>query len=63
MPRADYEVIRGNKKAENDDVIEITTTDQAFAADVEAWCRRTGNTFLGIASEKGITKASVKKDV
>jgi NADPH-dependent 2,4-dienoyl-CoA reductase/sulfur reductase-like enzyme/peroxiredoxin family protein/rhodanese-related sulfurtransferase/TusA-related sulfurtransferase len=49
------------KKAENDDVIEITTTDQAFAADVEAWCRRTGNTFLGIASEKGITKASVKK--
>jgi CoA-disulfide reductase len=49
------------KKAENDDVIEITTTDQAFAADVEAWCRRTGNTFLGIASEKGIAKASVKK--
>lgn len=49
------------KKVENDDVIEITTTDQAFAADVEAWCRRTGNTFLGMNSEKGIAKASVKK--
>jgi peroxiredoxin family protein/TusA-related sulfurtransferase len=49
------------KKADNDDVIEITTTDQAFAADVEGWCRRTGNTFLGMDSEKGIARASVKK--
>ena len=49
------------KKVENNDVIEITTTDQAFAADVEAWCRRTGNTFLGMNSEKGIAKASIKK--
>ena len=49
------------KKAAIADVIEITTTDQAFAIDVEAWCRRTGNTYLGIESEKGISKALVKK--
>jgi len=49
------------KKAADADIIEITTTDQAFAADVEAWCRRTGNAFLGIESEKGISKALVRK--
>jgi len=49
------------KKVEKDDIIEITTTDQAFAADVEAWCRRTGNTFLGMNAEKGIAKATIKK--
>lgn len=43
------------------DIIEISATDPAFAADVKAWCRRTGNTFLGIESEKGIMKASLKK--
>jgi CoA-disulfide reductase len=49
------------KKAEDGDVIEIKTTDPAFASDVEAWCRRTGNTFGGMSSEKGVSKAVVKK--
>jgi len=47
--------------AKEGDIIEISATDPAFAADVKAWCRRTGNTFLGIESEKGIMKASLKK--
>jgi len=49
------------KNAENGDIIEIKTTDPAFATDVEAWCRRTGNTFGGLSSEKGISKAIIKK--
>lgn len=49
------------KNAEDGDIIEIQTTDPAFAADVEAWCRRTGNTFGGLISEKGISKATIKK--
>ena len=49
------------KNAESGDVIEIKTTDPAFATDVEAWCRRTGNTFGGVSSEKGISKAIIKK--
>lgn len=49
------------KDSEDGDVIEITTTDPAFATDVKAWCRRTGNTFLGMESDKGITRAVVKK--
>ncbi|WP_092641950.1 DsrE/DsrF/DrsH-like family protein [Acetanaerobacterium elongatum] len=49
------------RNAADGDIIEIKTTDPAFAADVEAWCRRTGNTFGGVSSEKGIATALVKK--
>lgn len=49
------------KTATEGDVIEITTTDPAFAADVDAWCRRTGNTFISMESEKGIAKAVIEK--
>lgn len=49
------------KAANQGDAIEISTTDPAFGADVEAWCRRTGNTFGGLSSEKGILKAVVIK--
>lgn len=49
------------KNALDGDIIEIKTTDPAFAADVEAWCKRTGNTFGGVKSEKGISKAIIKK--
>lgn len=49
------------KNAADGDVIEIKTTDPAFASDVEAWCRRTGNTFGGVQSNKGISTAVIKK--
>ncbi len=49
------------KNAKEGDIVEITATDPAFGADVKAWCRRTGNTFLGMDSDKGITKATLKK--
>mgnify|MGYP000865092646 CR=1 FL=1 len=43
------------------DVIEVQSSDPAFAADVEAWSKRTGNTFMGIETEKGISTALLKK--
>ena len=49
------------KEAEEADTIHIKTTDPAFASDVEAWCRRTGNTFLGMESDKGVSEAAVRK--
>lgn len=49
------------KNAADGDVIAIKTTDPAFAADVEAWCRRTGNTFHSVQSEKGVSKATIQK--
>lgn len=51
------------RNAAEGDIIEITTTDQAFAADASGWCKRTGNTLLDIESEKGISKAFIKKGV
>lgn len=47
--------------AENGDIIEITTTDPAFASDIGNFCRRTGNVLLGIESSGGISTARVRK--
>lgn len=49
------------KVANEGDTIEIKTTDPAFATDVEAWCRRTGNIYGGLTSEKGISNAIITK--
>ncbi len=43
------------------DVVEISTTDPAFAGDLEGFCRRTGNTLIGTESSKGIALARVQK--
>lgn len=48
-------------EASNDDVIEIATTDPAFASDIEGYCRRTGNMFVGMTNEKGVSTATIKK--
>lgn len=51
----------GMKAAPDGAVVEITTTDPTFCTDVEGWCRRTGNTFIGSDCTKGISKTVVKK--
>lgn len=47
--------------AKDGDTIEISTTDPAFAADLEGFCRRTGNRFLGMESKNGVSIAQVGK--
>jgi len=39
-------------KINNGDIIEVSATDSGFARDVEAWCRRTGNTLLKTEKNK-----------
>lgn len=50
----------------NGDIIQVSATDSGFSKDVEAWCRRTGNTLLKVEKEgkknivylqKGISQA------
>ncbi|MCL1859195.1 MAG: DsrE/DsrF/DrsH-like family protein [Oscillospiraceae bacterium] len=48
-------------QARDGDIIEISTTDPAFASDIEGFCRRTGNEFLGMTGDKGISTAKIKK--
>lgn len=38
-------------KINDGDVIQVSATDSGFAKDVEAWCRRTGNTLLKVEKE------------
>ncbi len=49
------------KEASPDETIEISTTDPAFARDLEGFCRRTGHQFKGINSSKGVSVARIKK--
>ncbi len=43
------------------DVVEISTSDPAFAGDIEGFCRRTGNVLVGMESSKGISTVKIQK--
>ncbi|MEI7884149.1 MAG: DsrE/DsrF/DrsH-like family protein [Clostridia bacterium] len=49
------------KAANIGDLIEISTTDPAFASDIEGYCRRTGHIFVGMSNDKGISVAKIEK--
>ena len=49
------------KDAGDGDTIEISTTDPAFALDIEGFCRRTGNSFEGMSQKAGVVVARIKK--
>ena len=49
------------KEANAGDTIEISTTDPAFASDIEGFCRRTGHVFGGMTSAKGVSIAKITK--
>ena len=49
------------KAARAGDVLEITTTDPAFASDAESFCRRTGNRLISLSESKGISTAVIQK--
>ncbi|HZW48786.1 MAG TPA: DsrE/DsrF/DrsH-like family protein [Bacillota bacterium] len=49
------------REASEGDLIEISTTDPAFASDLEGFCRRTGNILLDSSSNKGISIAQIRK--
>ena len=44
-------------------VFEITANDPAFANDVSAWCRRTGNELVENVTEKGVIRVQIRKGV
>jgi tRNA 2-thiouridine synthesizing protein A len=43
------------------EVLEIISTDKGILEDMPAWCRQTGQQFLGIEEEGEIFKAYVRK--
>ena len=49
------------KELQSGQILEVLSDDDGIVKDMPAWCRMTGNEFLGIASESGEYKAYVKK--
>jgi tRNA 2-thiouridine synthesizing protein A len=43
------------------EVLEIVSTDKGIKEDMPAWCRQTGQEFLGFVEEEGVFKVYVKK--
>jgi tRNA 2-thiouridine synthesizing protein A len=42
-------------------VLEIVSTDEGIRADMPAWCKMSGQEFLGLEEEAGIFHVYVKK--
>ncbi len=49
------------KKMRIGEILEVVSTDKGIKEDMPAWCRQTGQEFLGIEEEGDIFKAYVKK--
>ena len=48
-------------KINEGEMIKVTSTDKGFYADIEAWCRTTGNTLVSLEKDKQIISATIKK--
>ena len=49
------------KELEAGQVLEVIADDEGIKEDMPAWCKTTGNEFLGIEEEGGEYKVYVKK--
>ncbi len=49
------------KQLKQGEVLEVVADDIGIKQDMPAWCRATGNEFLGIEEEAGEYKVYVKK--
>ncbi len=49
------------KEMKKGEVLEVTSTDEGIKEDMPAWCRQTGQEFIGIEEEGEVIKVYVKK--
>lgn len=49
------------KQLKTGEVLEVIADDKGIKQDMPAWCRTTGNEFLGIEEKDGEIKVYVKK--
>lgn len=43
------------------EVLEVVSTDESIKEDMPAWCRQTGQEYLGLEQEEGVYKVYVRK--
>ncbi len=51
------------KELEVGQVLEVISTDAGIKGDMPAWCRQTGNEFLGAVEEDGEYRVYVRKKI
>ncbi len=49
------------KEMNKGEVLEVVSTDKGIKEDMPAWCRQTGQKFLGVEEHGDVFKAYVKK--
>jgi len=49
------------KQMQHGEVLEVLADDKGIKQDMPAWCKTTGNEYLGLEEEKGQYKVYVKK--
>ena len=49
------------KELKPGDVLEVIADDEGIKKDMPAWCKTTGNEFLGLKEEGGVFKVYVRK--
>lgn len=49
------------KEMKKGEILEVTSTDAGIKEDMPAWCRQTGQEFLGSEEEDEVIKVYIKK--
>jgi tRNA 2-thiouridine synthesizing protein A len=49
------------KEMKKGEILEITSTDEGIKADMPAWCKTTGQDYLGLEEEGDLIRVYVRK--
>ena len=60
-PMPIIDTARKIKELKAGQILEVAATDEGIKADMPAWCKATGNEFLGVEEKGGEYKVYVKK--
>jgi len=60
-PMPIIETARKIKELKAGEVLEVLSTDEGIKTDMPAWCKATGQEFLGVEEKEGEYKVYVKK--
>ena len=56
-----YKASNEIKNMKQGEVLELIATDEGIKEDMPAWCRTTGNEYLGMEEEADVIKVYVRK--
>jgi len=60
-PMPIIQTVQKIKEMKKGEILEVTSTDAGIEEDMPAWCRLTGQEFLGLEKEDEVIKVYVKK--